>query len=91
MTISKSRSYIESNPRFTLTRQSRPKIQEGQMTIVYMCLEPFGTIQSLEELVRSCSRRGYKSTFKRADEDIHKSILHHINLLNELGLIQEVI
>ena len=61
------------------------------MTIVYMCLEPFGTVQSLEELVRNCSRRGYKSTFKSPDEDIRKSILHHLQLLNELGLIQEVI
>jgi hypothetical protein len=56
-----------------------------------MCLEPFGTVQSLEELVRNCSRRGYKSTFKSPDEDIHKSILHHLKLLDELGLIQEVI
>jgi hypothetical protein len=30
MTISQSQSYIASNPRFALTRQSRPKIQEGQ-------------------------------------------------------------
>jgi hypothetical protein len=60
------------------------------MTIVYMCLEPLGTVLSLEELVQGCIRRGYKSTFKSADEDIRRSILYHINKLDELGLIQEV-
>jgi len=55
-----------------------------------MCLEPLGTVLSLEELVQGCIRRGYKSTFKSADEDIRRSILYHINKLDELGLIQEV-
>jgi hypothetical protein len=86
MTISQARSYIKSNPRFTLTRQSRPKIQEGQQTIVYMCLEPCGSVHSLEDLVRDCNRRGYKA----ADEDIRKSILYHLNLLDVGGLVQEV-
>jgi hypothetical protein len=90
MTISQSQAYIASNPRFGLTRQSRPKIQEGQMTIVYMCLEPFGSVYSLEELVRDCTRRGYKSTFKDPNTDIRKSILYHLNLLAESRLIQEV-
>jgi repressor of nif and glnA expression len=90
MPISKSKAYIASNPRFALTRPARPQIQEGQMTIVYMCLEPSGSVHSLEELVRDCTRRGYKSTFKSADEDIRKSILYHLNLLDEKGLVREI-
>ena len=60
------------------------------MTIVYMCLEPSGSVHSLEELVRDCTRRGYKSTFKSADEDIRKSILYRLNLLDEKGLVREI-
>jgi hypothetical protein len=91
MTISQSESYIASNPRFALTRQSRPKIQEGQQTIVYMCLEPFGSVHSLEELVRDCTGRNYKATFKDPTTDIRKSILYHLNLLAESKLIREVV
>jgi hypothetical protein len=91
MTISQSQLYIASDPRFALTRQSRPKIQEGQQTIVYMCLEPFGSVHSLEELVRDCIRRNYKATFKDQNTDIRKSILYHLNLLAESKLIREVV
>jgi len=60
------------------------------MTIVYMCLEPFGSVHSLEELVRDCTRRSYKTTFKDPNNDTRKSILCHLNLLAESGVIQEV-
>ena len=75
MTISQSQSYIASNPRFALTRQSRPKIQEGQQTIVYMCLEPFGSEHSLEDLVALAEqvmdgfRYSHRSRRTRASED----------------------
>lgn len=90
MTISQSQSYIACNPRFTLTRQSRPKIQEGQQTIVYMCLEPYGSVHSLEDLVSDCLSRNYKATYKDPNTDIRKSILYHLNLLSESNLIREV-
>jgi hypothetical protein len=61
------------------------------MTIVYMCLEPSGSVHSLEGLVRDCIRRGYKATFKPADTDIRKSILYHLGRLDELGLITEIL
>ena len=89
MTISQSQSYIASNPRFALTRLSRPRIQEGQQTIVYMCLEPFGSVHSIEELVRDCAGRNYKATYKDPNTDIRKSILYHLNLLAESHLIRE--
>ncbi|MGA2697920.1 MAG: hypothetical protein ABSE92_17810 [Terriglobales bacterium] len=89
MAISQSQVYIASNPRFALTRQSRSQIQEGQQTIVYMCLEPFGSVHSSEELVRACTGRNYKATFKDPNTDILKSILYHLNLLAERDLIRE--
>jgi len=61
------------------------------MTILYMCLEPFGSVHSLADLVRDCTRPGYKATFKDANTDISKSILYQLKLLKEKGLIQEVI
>jgi hypothetical protein len=67
MAICQSRSYIESNPKFALTRPTRPKTQEGQMKIVYMRLEPSASIHSLEDLVRECARREYKATFQRSE------------------------
>jgi hypothetical protein len=60
------------------------------MTIVYMCLEPFGSVHSLEDLVRDCTGRGYKSTFRDASNDIRKSILYHLNRLEDLALIRQV-
>jgi hypothetical protein len=60
------------------------------MTIVYMCLEPSGSVHSLEELVRDCTWRGYKATFKDPNTDIRKSILYHLDLLEQLGLIAQV-
>jgi len=89
MKISKSKVYIASNPRFALTRESRSRISEGQMTIVYMCLEPFGSVHSLEELVRDCTRRNYESTFTDPNTDIPHSILYQLNLLAVRGLIEE--
>ena len=43
MAISWSKKYIKTNPEFELTNPgSRPKLQAGEMTIVYDCLERFG-------------------------------------------------
>ena len=56
-----------------------------------MCLEPFGSVHSLEELVRDCTGRNYKATYKDPNTDIHKSILHHLILLAESNLIREVV
>jgi hypothetical protein len=55
-----------------------------------MCLEPFGSVHSFADLVRDCTGRGYKATFKDPHTDITKSILYHLKLLKEEGLIQEV-
>ncbi len=60
------------------------------MTILHVCLELFGSVHSLANLVRDCAGRGYKATFKDPHTDITKSILYPLKLLKEEGLIQEV-
>ena len=61
------------------------------MTIVYMRLEPSGSIHSLEDQVRDCARREYQSTFKHPNTEIRKSILYHLNFPEQLGLITEIL
>lgn len=88
MKISQSRSYIRSNPRFALTRDSRPNLHEGQMTILYDALEQRPREHSLEDLVSLCSMRGYESTFTNPRTDIRKSILYQLNrLLNGSAIV----
>ena len=91
MTLPKSKEYIASNPRFTLKTKAWPKLQQGQMEIVFRSLQPFGSEHSLEDLVKECVSRGYKSTFKDPNTDIHRSILYHLNLLHESGSIKEIV
>ncbi len=65
--------------RYTLTTASRPNISEGQAEIVYKCLEPHGSVHSLEELVIEAKSRKYASTFKQPATSIHESLLYHLN------------
>jgi hypothetical protein len=81
MRIPQSKSYIASNPRFALTSAARPRLQRGEMTIVYECLEPYPKVYSLEELVRRCSERDLQSRFRNPNTDVRKSILYHLNRL----------
>jgi hypothetical protein len=88
MKIPQSRSYIRSNPRFALTRESRPSLHEGQMTILYDALEQRPREHSLEDLISLCSIRGYESTFTNPNTDIRKSILYQLNrLLNGTAIV----
>jgi hypothetical protein len=88
MSISWKRSYIKSNPRFALTRPSRPTLHAGEMTIVYECLEQSPAGASLEELVDRCTLRGYKERFGDRPTDIRKSILYQLKrLLNGTTLV----
>lgn len=61
------------------------------MEIVYKCLQPYGSVHSLEELVRDCISRNYKATLTNPNTDIPKSVLYHLNLLDEAGTVEEVI
>lgn len=88
--ISNSQAYIKSNPRFSLARSSRSKISAGQMAIVYSCLKPVESVHSLEELVKECEERDYRSTFRNPKTDIRKSILYQLNLLAKSDLVKEI-
>jgi hypothetical protein len=86
MRIPRTLEYIKTNPRFALTRASRPRLQQGQMTIVYESLEPYPTEYSLEELAARCIERGYRATIRRPNNAanltfIRKSILYHLDRL----------
>jgi len=84
MTISTSRSYIAMNPQFELTRpDSDPKLQKGEMTIVYECFKRFGPRLSLKELVGHCDKPEYRDRFTNPKTDITKSVLYHLKLLVE--------
>lgn len=75
---------------YFLTRSSLPAIQDGQMKIVLLCLQPVGTKKTLEQLVKECLSRNYKVTFKKEHEgdDLRKftakSILYHIDRMGSL-------
>ena len=81
MRFSQSRSSIASNPRFALIRSSRPKLQRGQMTVIFECLELISQRPPLEELVQACQKQRYYLTFRNPNTDICKSILYPLNRL----------
>jgi len=96
MTISRSRAYIDGNPRFTLTGDSVPRLQKGQMTMVYKALAPYPDVRSLEELSKRCSAQKYEESYKRAIAPgnawlfLRMSILYHLRRMRERGIIREV-
>ena len=75
---------------YFLTRSSLPKIQDGQMKIVLLCLQPPGTKKTLDQLVKECLSRKYAMTFKQVHEgdDLRKftadSILYHLERMGSL-------
>jgi hypothetical protein len=83
MTISWAKSYIAKNPQFELTSLARPKLQAGEMTIVYECLERFGPRMYLHDLVRRCMENGLKDRFTNSDTDPTLCVLYHLKLLAE--------
>jgi hypothetical protein len=85
MSFSQSRSGIASNPRFALMRLSRPKLQRGQMTIIFERLEAsHPNSLTLEELVQECRKQSYELTFRNPNTDIRKSILYHLSRLDSV-------
>jgi len=75
---------------YFLARSSLPSIQDGQMKIVLMCLQPPGTRKTLEQLVRECLSRNYAATFKKVHQGddllrfTGESILYHLNRMGSL-------
>jgi hypothetical protein len=70
-------------PQFELTEPgSRPKLQKGQMTIVYECFERNRRL-ALTDLVSCCDRPEYRDTFRNPNTDITKSVLYHLKRMQE--------
>lgn len=80
---------------YFLTRSSVPPIQDGQMKIVLLCLQPPGTKKCLDQLVRECLSRNYAMTFKKVhrSDDLQRftadSILYHLNRMGSLIGMEE--
>lgn len=75
---------------YFLARSSLPSVQDGQMKIVLLCLQPPGTKKTLDQLVRECLKRKYAMTFKQIHEgdELLKftadSILYHLDRMGSL-------
>ena len=82
--ISRSQTFIDTNPTFRLMTAARPaNLPRGQRTIVFECLSAVHPrCLSLDEMVEDCTRnRRYLHTTK-AERNIHRSILYHLNLMD---------
>ena len=78
MHVPQSDSYIRKNPKFSLAIHN-PRLNKGQMAIVYQALKEAPEASTLEQLVERCKRRDYESTFTDPETDIRKSILYQLN------------
>jgi hypothetical protein len=74
---------MAGNPQFDLINSgSRPKLQKGQMTIIYKCLERKGRL-ALTDLVSLCDVPEYRETFRNPNTDITDSVLYHLKRMQE--------
>ena len=55
-----------------------------------MCLEPYGTVHSLDELMVQAKRRNYLATFKRNDLPLRDSLLYHLKNFMKDGYVRLV-
>lgn len=82
---------------YFLTRSSLPQIQDGQMKIVLLCLQPQGIKKTLDQLVGECLKRRYAMTFKKVHEgdDLLKftahSVLYHLDRMGSLIGTEETV
>jgi hypothetical protein len=63
----------KDNEEYTLTSAAKPHISDGgkdivQADILYKCLEPYGSIHTLEQLISAAESRNYESTFGRIQQ-----------------------
>jgi hypothetical protein len=65
-----------------ITRGSRPKLQRGQMTIVYEAIERLGR-PSLADLVQYCRQHGHCETFRNPGTNLAESVVFHLKRLEE--------
>jgi len=82
--------------KYTLTSAAKPHISDGgkdivQADILYKCLEPYGSIHTLEQLISAGKSRNYESTFKRENSaTVRDSLLYHLNRFKKKGIVRIV-
>ncbi|HEY1657351.1 MAG TPA: hypothetical protein VGG14_03325 [Candidatus Sulfotelmatobacter sp.] len=82
--------------KYTLTSAAKPHISDGgkdvvQADILYKCLEPYGSIHTLEGLIVAAKSRNYESTFKRENSaTVRESLLYHLNRFKKNGIVRFV-
>ncbi len=76
--------------RYFLTHAAWPNVPRGQAETVYKCLEPYGAVHSLQELVIEAKSRKIASTFKQPDTSIHECLLYHLNRFKNAGWVRVV-
>jgi hypothetical protein len=81
---------LYSRVKYSILAYSHPNIPEGQAEIVYKCLEPYGSIHSLEDLVIEAKSRKCASTFKQPDTSIPESLLYHLRRFIKEGWVRVV-
>jgi len=82
--------------KYTLVSAAKPHISDGgkdivQADILYKCLEPYGSIRTLAELISAAKSRNYESTFKRENSaTVRESLLYHLNRFKKKGIVSVV-
>lgn len=87
---------ITSMETYSLVYQSRPRIKEGQQTILYLAFESLGRGPlTLDQLAKECEARRYRSTFKSNESiagpfelQVHTSIRYHLKDWVERGIVR---
>ena len=75
---------------YTLKRETRPpQLAAGQAEVIYKCLEPYGSVHSLEELLVRAKKRGLSAHFKNTSATtIPGSLHHHLKRFIEAGFVR---
>jgi hypothetical protein len=82
--------------RYTLTSAAKPHISDGgkdvvQAEILYKCLEPYGSIYTLKQLIVAAKSRNYESTFKHErSTTMRESLLYQLNRFKKKGFVNIV-
>lgn len=70
---------------YALTSAAIPRLSDGtkdfiQAEIVYKCLEPFGSHQTLEQLVLTATKLKLETTFRsETSTTVRESLIYHLN------------
>jgi len=86
----------KDNERYTLTSAAKPHIADGgkdivQADVLYKCLEPYGSIYKLEQLIVAAKKRNCESTFRHEKSTtVRESLLYHLNRFKKRGFVRVV-